>query len=100
MAGCALCAGASSLMIVGVLALGTQAGVEGWGTYSLAAVILTPAVFAAPGLVLGILALVFPGHGHDLRSRQIVALIGIVLALLSAIAVFFSMQAINSWNGP
>ncbi len=83
-----------------ILAFGTQAGVEGSSKFSPATMIVTLAACAAPGLILGVLALVRPAHGHNLRRRWTVAGIGIVLALLGSIALFSLMQAINSWIGP
>lgn len=48
---------------------------------------------AAPGVVLGILALALPVHGHNLRQRRTMAWIGIACALLGFIISFFVMLA-------
>ncbi len=62
----------------------------------MAAIILTAALSSAPGLVIGILALILPAHGCELRKRRIMASIGISLSLLGFMSVFLVMQAINS----
>ncbi len=56
------------------------------------AIIITPAVCAAPALILGIRVLLRPGPEHGLR-RRIMASIGIALALLGSIALFAVLNA-------
>lgn len=52
-------------------------------------------VCATPGLVLGILALALPGHGHDLRKRRIMALSGIGPAVVLPVA-----NRVGGWARP
>jgi hypothetical protein len=96
----ALLLGLIPFAVAFLMALGTQPGVEGWSKFSPATIIVMVAVCAVPGLIAGIRVLTRPVPGPDQRRRQVMASIGIVLALLGSIALVALMQLINSGIGP
>jgi hypothetical protein len=49
----------------------------------------------ASGLVLGILALARPGHGHDRRLRRIMGWVAIGLSLVSFAGLYLILLAAN-----
>jgi hypothetical protein len=64
---------------------------SGWG--GAFAVLAVPVSGAVLGVVLGVLALVFPGDGHDRSLRRRVAWGGIAASLASAAGVWWFVSA-------
>jgi hypothetical protein len=63
--------------LIGIADMRTGGYQPGWGdVFGACAVTL-------PGTVFGVLALVFPGHGHDRSGRRFLAWVGIATSLIS-----------------